>query len=717
MFSFIRTRRGVSNCAGANRFQRSVKLNFDPLEARETPATTTMATVMPMAAATYGSMTPVQASVTPNPGANNGTLSFYDNGSQISGANAVALDANGMGTFQFSNLSAGDHMITVVYNGGNGFDASGTSTPTMATINPAPLTISANNQTKAPNTDFAFTGNEFTSTGLQNGDTIGSVTFATPNGGTAASDPSGSYPIQVSSATGGTFNPSNYTITYVPGTLSFGDTSGSTATTATVSPTTSSVYGGPTTISATVAPNPGAGNGTVSFFDNGVPIQSGSAVAIGNNGLASFQVSNLSAGNHSITAMYSGGNGFAASPVATSVNQTVAPAPLTVGGITATDRPYDATNTAALNVGSAYLIGVQGSDQVNLNVVGSSGTFADPHAGSAKPVTVSGLSLTGANASNYTLMPTTTTATISPQALNVTGISANNKSFDNSTSATLNTSQAALQGVISPDVVNLNTANATGTFASPNAGNGVNVAVNGLMIDNPDYTLNPFTTTANITSGSTPSQQLANVTMNGGTGPFAGAQGSQVVNTQLDFGQPVQLDQGAVTLALHTNNVNYGGNAVPSGMGAIPDLTLTPNADMSVWTVTFSGANAQTGTNGFASLKDGVYDLNINGAMVHPTSNPSSSLGGTSTTTFGSLFGKSTGPTSTPNGTGTDYSMVLNSADNLAFRKAFNNDANYQAYFDFDGNGVINSGDNLAFRQRFNKALTWTTSNAPATVV
>ena len=43
----------------------------------------------------------------------------------------------------------------------------------------------------------------------------------------------------------------------------------------------------------------------------------------------------------------------------------------------------------------------------------------------------------------------------------------------------------------------------------------------------------------------------------------------------------------------------------------------------------------------------------------------------------------------------------------LQFRGAFNNPANYKAYFDFNGDGLINSGDNLQFRSRFNKLLSW----------
>ena len=56
----------------------------------------------------------------------------------------------------------------------------------------------------------------FSSTGLMNSETIGSVTI-TPSGGTAALDPVGYYTTTPSAATGGTFTPSNYDITYTSG--------------------------------------------------------------------------------------------------------------------------------------------------------------------------------------------------------------------------------------------------------------------------------------------------------------------------------------------------------------------------------------------------------------------------------------------------------------------------------------------------------------------
>ena len=90
---------------------------------------------------------------------------------------------------------------------------------------------------------------------------------------------------------------------------------------------------------------------------------------------------------------------------------------LTVSGITANNKAYDGNSTAALNVGSAALVGVAGGDNVTLNTAGATGAFANKNVGTGKTVTVSGLTLGGADASNYTLTQPTTTADITAQAL------------------------------------------------------------------------------------------------------------------------------------------------------------------------------------------------------------------------------------------------------------------------------------------------------------
>ncbi len=62
---------------------------------------------------------------------------------------------------------------------------------------------------------------------------------------------------------------------------------------------------------------------------------------------------------------------------------------LTVSGVTAQDKVYDADTAATLNLGSAAFVGVIGGDTVNIDTSSASGTFSDKNVGTGKTVTVS----------------------------------------------------------------------------------------------------------------------------------------------------------------------------------------------------------------------------------------------------------------------------------------------------------------------------------------
>jgi uncharacterized repeat protein (TIGR01451 family) len=84
-------------------------------------------------------------------------------------------------------------------------------------VTPAPLTITASSTNKVYNTTLTLGAMAFTSSGLMNSETIGGVTLG--SAGTVAGAPVGVYPITAGNATGGTFNPANYSITYSNGVL------------------------------------------------------------------------------------------------------------------------------------------------------------------------------------------------------------------------------------------------------------------------------------------------------------------------------------------------------------------------------------------------------------------------------------------------------------------------------------------------------------------
>jgi hypothetical protein len=156
-----------------------------------------------------------------------------------------------------------------------------------------------------------------------------------------------------------------------------------------------------------------------------------------------------------------------------------------VGSITASDKVYDGTTTAAL---SGALTGAIASDDVTMNATGA---FADKNAGTGKQVNVSG-SLSGADAANYLLTSnTSTTADIAQRAI-VGSIAASDKVYDGTTIAALS---GSLTGVIGGDDVDFV---ATGAFADKHAGTDKLVNVSGALSgsDAANYSLSTNVTTA-----------------------------------------------------------------------------------------------------------------------------------------------------------------------------------------------------------------------------
>src|SRR6185437_8060937 len=92
-----------------------------------------------------------------------------------------------------------------------------------------------------------------------------------------------------------------------------------------------------------------------------------------------------------------------------STQQQITAKALTVSGITANNKTYDATTAAQLNTGSAALVGVVGTDNVVLNTGGALGTFSDKNVANNKTVQVSGLTISGTAAGNYSLTQPTAT--------------------------------------------------------------------------------------------------------------------------------------------------------------------------------------------------------------------------------------------------------------------------------------------------------------------
>lgn len=194
------------------------------------------------------------------------------------------------------------------------------------------------------------------------------------------------------------------------------------------------------------------------------------------------------------------GNTVVTSVGAASVNVTMDPnnivsqKVLTLSGVTANNKVYNA-NTLATVTGTPSLVGVINSDVVSLTGTGS-WAFASPNVGTGVVVNVTGYSLTGAQASYYTLSTSSLTANITPVNLTVSGVTASNKVYDGTTVATI--SGGTLSGVLPADTANVSVSSA-GTFASSNVGNNIVVTIGLTGSAAVNYTVTQPSLTANIT--------------------------------------------------------------------------------------------------------------------------------------------------------------------------------------------------------------------------
>ena len=106
-----------------------------------------------------------------------------------------------------------------------------------------------------------------------------------------------------------------------------------------------------------------------------------------------------------------------------SATVTISEKPVTVSGITANDKPYDGNTDATLNYDNVTFDGIITGDELTVT---ATGTFESAEVGDGKSVTITDLTLDGADAGNYQLaetgQQTETTANITANSLNVTAI-------------------------------------------------------------------------------------------------------------------------------------------------------------------------------------------------------------------------------------------------------------------------------------------------------
>ncbi|MDR3492316.1 MAG: YDG domain-containing protein, partial [Gammaproteobacteria bacterium] len=239
-----------------------------------------------------------------------------------------------------------------------------------------------------------------------------------------------------------------------------------------------------------------------------------------------------------------------------STTANITPYALTIAGVSATNKVYDATTVDSLNVGLASLSGVFAGDAVALG--SGTGSFADKNVGIAKVVTATGFTLSGTDATNYTVaQPASLSANITPAPLTVTADAQTKTYGTNDPSLTYTTT-----GLFAGDSV---TGNLNRAISSATENVGAYAILQNNLAASSNYTLsyvsnNLTITPAMLTVNANPASKIS-----GAADPVFTYNASGFINKLVD----------GITIADNTNNVLMGLLARQDNSEAAGNYTIT----------------------------------------------------------------------------------------------------------------------------------------------
>ncbi|KAB8059150.1 hypothetical protein GCN74_13845, partial [Janthinobacterium sp. FT14W] len=294
-----------------------------------------------------------------------------------------------------------------------------------------------------------------------------------------------------------------------------------------------------------------------------------------------------------------------------------------VAGIVAGNKVYDGSAAASLNTAGATFTGMVGGD--SLTVSGASGSFADKNAANGKTVNISGITLGGTDAGNYNLSSSmaSSSANISKATINsVTGIVAENKVYDGSAAASLNTAGAAFAGMVAGD--SLTVSGASGSFADKNAGNGKTVSISGIALGGTDAGNYNLTGTTASSSADIGKATIASVSgLVAGNKVYDGNMTASLNTAGAAFSGMAGGDNLTVSNAVGTfGDKNAGNGKVVNVSGIVLGGTDAGNYNLASDTATSSAnisakALTLTGLSGGNKVYDGTVNANLTGGTLN----------------------------------------------------------------------------------------------------
>jgi hypothetical protein len=291
------------------------------------------------------------------------------------------------------------------------------------------------------------------------------------------------------------------------------------------------------------------------------------------------------------------------------------------GSFTVADKVYDRNTTATIETNSLALVGVVDDEDVTLDTYDLN--FSQSDVGTGLTVTLTNPTFTGADIANYTITATnapTTTAAISPIELTIAGsITAEDKTYDGKTLATLASNTMTLVGVLTGETVELNTYDVD--FSQTDIGTGLVVSVTNPTLtgsDSGNYTVTPIdapTTTADITAKEVSiggSFTVADKVYDGNTS-------ATIETNSLTLEGVVEAE----SVTLDTYDLNFSQSDIGTGLTVTLTNPTFAGADIANYTITASDAPTATATISAKELtiagnflvSDKVYDGNTSATL------------------------------------------------------------------------------------------------------
>ena len=240
-------------------------------------------------------------------------------------------------------------------------------------------------------------------------------------------------------------------------------------------------------------------NATTSLSLTPAAAHAGATIKVQNTGVTSGYTSGmipLNTGINTININLTAEDGITGRLYTLTVNRDAAPVTVSLSG--SVSRVYNGGHDVQLSAGNYVLNGAGSSDEVT---VSGTAAFDNEQAGSGKLVTVSGLILSGADASKYRLTSTSASGAIGeitpkPVAVSLTGTSV--KTYNKNTDASLSASNYLLSGLEAGDQVSVS---GSASYQHPDVGTGITVSVSSLIISGADAANYNIANAGNSVSG------------------------------------------------------------------------------------------------------------------------------------------------------------------------------------------------------------------------